>query len=95
MAGFPAEEIDAARRRAEESNECEVWQDNWRSVTLFSRLATQWRVGMNGAIGLDYAAVESTLRLMAVPRCRWRTLFADMQIMEASVLDYRREIADD
>ncbi|XRP56065.1 DUF1799 domain-containing protein [Enterobacter hormaechei] len=26
----------------------------WRSFTIFSSLATQWRVGASGATGLDY-----------------------------------------
>ncbi|MCL8357250.1 DUF1799 domain-containing protein, partial [Enterobacter hormaechei subsp. xiangfangensis] len=26
----------------------------WKSFTIFSALATQWRVGASGATGLDY-----------------------------------------
>jgi hypothetical protein len=95
QAGFPEEEIEAARRRADESNYFEVWRDNWRAVTLFARMATQWRVsGMGEIIGLDYAAIEAALRLLCVPRHRRRSLFADFQIMEAAVIDYRREAAE-
>ena len=44
-----------------------VWEENWETVLIFLRLSTQWRYGgMGGAIGLDYPALESVLRMRRV-----------------------------
>lgn len=40
-----------------EETECEIWPQNWKTVQLFILMATQWRIGMSGATGLDYAAL--------------------------------------
>lgn len=91
-AGFPEEQIEEARKGAADAEEFEVWPDNWRAVRYFVRVGTQWRVGgMGDLIGLDYAAVESALRLLGVQRSRWRVLFKDFQVMEAAAVDYLRE----
>jgi hypothetical protein len=67
-----------------------VWEENWRTVSLFLGLATQWRVhiGMAGAHyqGLDYVAVEAALRLEGVPRRDRPDLFHDLQAMERAAL---------
>jgi hypothetical protein len=42
---------------------------------------------MAGATGLDYGAVESTMRLTAVARKDWPQRFGDIQSMEAAWLD--------
>jgi hypothetical protein len=95
-AGFPEEQIEEARKRSADVEECEVWPENWRAVRYFVRLGTQWRVGgMGDLIGLDYAAVESALRMLAVQRSRWSSLFKDFQVMEAAAVDYLREKQSD
>jgi len=33
-----------------------VFPDNWKSYLVFSRMQTQWRVGMSGVTGLTMAA---------------------------------------
>jgi hypothetical protein len=33
----------------------EVLPENWEAVQMFMRCQTQWRTGMAGLIGLDYA----------------------------------------
>lgn len=40
-----------------EDSTCWVWPQNWNTVMLFLAMQTQWRVGMSGATGLDYAAL--------------------------------------
>ncbi len=62
----------------------EVWEENWPAVDLFLRVQTQWRVGMNGPVGLDYGAVEWVLRLYEAQEPR--AVLEDLQIMEAAVL---------
>ena len=34
-----------------------VWPDNVPTLNVFVAMSTQWRVGNNGATGLDYAAL--------------------------------------
>lgn len=62
----------------------EVWEENWPAVEMFLRVQTQWRVGMNGPVGLDYGAVEWLLRLYGASDPR--SVLEDLQIMEAAVL---------
>ena len=59
-------------------------EDNWLVVELFLRVQTQWRVGMNGPIGLDYGALQWVLRLYEVQD--QRAALEDLQIMEAAAL---------
>ena len=49
---------------------------------------TQWRVGMAGAIGLDYAGVEAAIRLRRLARGKRERaqLMADLQVMERVTL---------
>jgi hypothetical protein len=51
---------------------------------MFLRLQTQWRVGMNGLIGLDYQAAEWLFRLYVAKEPA--SLLEDLQVMEAAVL---------
>lgn len=72
----------------------EVWPCCVTAVNVFGSLSTQWRVGPAGATGLDYAALEPTLRLLAVPPDDWPALFEDVQTMERAALEeMRREHA--
>lgn len=72
----------------------EVWPCCVTAVNVFGSLVTQWRVGPAGPTGLDYAALEPTLRLMAVPADDWPELFEDVQTMERAALEeIRREHA--
>lgn len=90
-AGFPDSEIDAARQQAANANEFEVWTENWQATRVFSRLHTQWQLtGMGELTGLNYPGMESVMRMLGVPRHRWRSLFVSLQIMEAAALDYMR-----
>lgn len=53
---------------------------------MFLRLQTQWRVGMNGLIGLDYVAAEWLFRLYSVKVKDRRLLLEDLQVMESAAL---------
>ena len=66
------------------SPDCEVWEENWEAVEMFLRLQTQWRVGINGLIGLDYGAAEWLFRLYAVHEPA--SLLEDLQVMEGAIL---------
>lgn len=87
--------IAAAARPRREQPDFLVWDENWRAVTLFVGLATQWRLhlGMAGVYyqGLDYAAVEAALRLERIAPRDWPALFADLRVMERAALPLMNE----
>lgn len=60
--------VEVAASAADEDCDCWVLEENWEAVQVFLRCATQWRyAGMEGKItGLDYAAVESVMRMRGV-----------------------------
>lgn len=51
-------------------------------------MATQWRAGMGGATGLDYAALPSVMQMVGIPRKKWPELFEDIRTMEAAALNH-------
>ena len=64
----------------------EVWPDNHAAFILFNNLSTQWRIGMGGPTGLDYAAVYPLLDRAAKDPQEWDELFSDIQVMESAAL---------
>ena len=66
--------------------EIEVWSGNWRTVSAFLDVASQWRwqqVGDRVWISLDYAAVDVVLRRNGYDDEQ----FADLQLMERAAID--------
>jgi hypothetical protein len=76
--GFSAEDFEV---------EVGVWPDCWASFECFSAMRTQWRVGMNGATGLDYVALEPVMRLQGIPKAERNTTFEDIRTMEMAALE--------
>lgn len=68
-----------------------VWPENWPAVELFAAVSTQWRVGMAGATGLDYAAVRAAMEMQGVPPADWPARFGEVRIMERAALEVMRE----
>ncbi|EMY7638801.1 MAG: DUF1799 domain-containing protein [Citrobacter freundii] len=56
----------------------------WKSFTVFSALATQWRVCASGATGLDYNVLPWMFKLHGVEEAA--ACMADLQIMESEAL---------
>lgn len=81
--GIDPGEINAMRKAAK-AEEFEVWEENWPIVEMFLRMQTQWRIGMNGPTGLDYAAFEWLCRLY--PAKDTALLFEGVQLMEYTAL---------
>ena len=81
--GMDPGEINAMRKAAKNAA-FEVWEENWEIVEMFLRLQTQWRVGIAGPTGLDYAALEWLCRLYSVKDPA--TLFEGLQLMEVTAL---------
>jgi len=49
-------------------------------------MSTQWRVGMNGATGLDYNALPVVMRFGGVIPADRATVFEEVRIMEDAAL---------
>lgn len=64
----------------------EIWSDNLPSVEVFSAMATQWRTGPGGVIGLDYGVLPEIWRRLKVPGKDRDDVFADLRIMEDAAL---------
>lgn len=92
-AGAPPEEIERVKQEAAPppDEDFHVWPENWDSVTFFLGLYSQWRTtsGMDRMrrTGLDYTAVESTMRIKGIPRKDRAALFDDICVMEEAVLE--------
>lgn len=56
----------------------------WQAFTIFSVLATQWRVGPSGATGLDYNVLPWVFELHGVDDAA--ACMADIRIMESEAL---------
>lgn len=64
-----------------------LWPENEEVFWLWAGLQTQWTASMAGAIGLNYASVESYLRMKDIPKKRRKQIFPLIQTMEHAALD--------
>lgn len=86
--GAPQEVIDKIIGAAQPADkDFEVWEENWTALQMWLLVCTQWRVGMNGPVGLDYAAVKWMMELYEIDD--QRAVFEDLQIMETAFLTLR------
>ena len=69
----------------------EVWPENWPAVSLFMDCATQWRVSMSGAYGLDYQAVKAVMDIRGISGADAAAVFDDILILESAALNAMRE----
>lgn len=72
-----------------EDEPCYLWPENVPAWHLWQQVQTQWRItassmGSAARTGLDYTAVEATLRLHRVRHPKRR--FSELQAMERSAL---------
>ena len=49
-------------------------------------MTTQWRIGMNGATGLDYSALPAVMELMGMDPEEKPQIFRDVRVMEREAL---------
>ena len=54
-------------------------------------MQTQWRIGMAGPTGLDYAALPAVLSLCGIDAADHTDTFEALRVMEAEALDVMRE----
>jgi len=63
-----------------------VWPDNWKAISNFSCLQTQWRMGMSGPIGLDYNVMPIVFRMTGLAEIEWPEMFQSIRVMESAAL---------
>lgn len=54
-------------------------------------MGTQWRIGMNGATGLDYNVLPAVMRLQSIPRKDWPDTFESVRVLEAEAMQVMSE----
>lgn len=69
----------------------DVWPDNLPALNVLIAMATQWRTGMAGPTGLDYAALPPVFRLLSIPRSLWPDTFECLRVMESEALKIMSE----
>lgn len=62
----------------------EVWDCNWPAYQLFTAVLTQWRVGMNGPIGLDYTALKTVMDIHGIEDKK--QMLEDINVMEVEAI---------
>lgn len=68
-----------------------IYPDNWSAFLVFEGMATQWRVGFSGPVGLDYNVLPWVIEQVGVPNEDRAGLFEDVRVMEAAALGEMRE----
>lgn len=63
-----------------------LWPCNVQAWQCWQGVRTQWRTGMAGATGLDYAGVRAYLDLQGIEGDALRSIFAGIQACEAATL---------
>ncbi len=87
-------EMQAAGLKPEDysdDDEVQVWPESWPAIQLFQTLRTQWRVGLNGATGLDYGPLFVCLDRLDLDAPDRDDLFEDIQILEGYALSVMHE----
>jgi len=64
----------------------EIWQENYQAFQIFTKLRTQWRVGMAGPTGMDYTLLPMLFESFGVKAKKRVALLDDLQIMETEAL---------
>jgi hypothetical protein len=70
----------------ESGDDFELYPENAQAWEIFNTLNTQWRTSMAGATGLDYTALESTLRLQRIKPKHHPDIFWRVQHLERGAL---------
>jgi hypothetical protein len=78
-------DLSALPERLTKPKTFEVWPEHEDVVIMFLRCQTQWRVSMNGVMGLDYGVILQMMELYAVEDRR--QLMEDLQVMESHARD--------
>lgn len=76
-------------KEAEGFQQCgdELYADNAQTVKVFIDMSTQWRVGVGGAVGLDYNVIPLVFDIRGVTDDDRGEVFDGLKIMERAALD--------
>lgn len=66
----------------------EIWPDNLAAINVFIAMSTQWRIGMAGPTGLDYAALPAVMDVVDIDQEARRAVFNDLRSMEEEALKW-------
>lgn len=66
----------------------ELWAEHLPALRIFQALRTQWVVGMNGPVGLNYAVLPVVERRLRIRSRQAREAFAHLQVLEATALQW-------
>ncbi|MDB5847331.1 MAG: Protein of unknown function phage-related [Rhodoferax sp.] len=73
--------------RSAEAATVTIWLENLPVFDLFlNKMGDQWRVGMNGPVGLDHNVLFRHLDRMGLTADAWDVMFADIVTMERAAL---------
>lgn len=72
-----------------------IWPEHVEAVEVFMAMWSQWRIGMSGPTGLDYAALPAVFDLMAVAPGKRPERFSELQILEREALSVMAESRKD
>jgi hypothetical protein len=83
------------KQKPKESNDFEVWEENWEAVMMFLRMQTQWQVTMGGFVGLRYEVLLCSGGLFDLYNVEdRRDTLERLQILEAAALNELRKRSD-
>lgn len=71
--------------------EVDLWPENAGPVGLFSRIATQWRTGASGVVGLDYLVVFHELDRLKLDRTTYDDYMASIRVIEDKAMRLMHE----
>lgn len=66
----------------------DVWPENWSAIQLYNQHSTQWRVGMNGPVGLDYNVIFHELDRRGLAMTEYDEFMDNIRLIEAAALDH-------
>jgi hypothetical protein len=75
----------------QQEDDVELWPELLPAWQIFRRMTTQWRVGMGGAIGLDYLVMFDLMRRADVSDADWLDMLDDLRWMENGALQEMQE----
>jgi len=67
-----------------DSDQIDVWPENWPVLRLFDAMRTQWRVGFSGAYGMDYNTLPVVMEMISIDDKQWA--FEGLRVMEDEAL---------
>jgi len=90
-----AEELSVAGLTPEDvATSVEIWPENVRAYELFRSMRTQWRIGMAGPTGMDFAVAYRRMDRMRLMPAEYDRLDQDLQVMELIALQVMHEQAE-